>query len=246
MAAQRGHNVTLYEKTGRLGGQILVTENVDFKWPLQSLRKYLAHQIGKSSVQVRFDCAPTPEQLQAENYDVIIAAVGAEPVVPSIPGTELPHVMDGHSAYHRVNEIGQRVVIIGGGEIGVETGIYLARMGKDVTVFEMRSMLAEDSTPVHYYKMFRDEWEKLSNFTGVCNAKVSCITPDGVAYRNADGNEHSVPADTVIVATGVRAMSEEALRYSGISKYFYMIGDCRKAGNIQKCMRSAFLTANQF
>lgn len=245
-AAERGHDVTLYEKSGRLGGQILVTEHVDFKWTLQALREYQIRQIEKSPVKVILNCAPTPEMLQAEGYEVVLAAVGAEPVMPPIPGVEKPNVMDGHSAYSRVDEIGQRVVIVGGGEIGVETGIYLGRMGKQVTVLEMRDMLAADSTPVHYYKMFRDEWEKLDNFTGICKATVKRIEDKGVVYEDAEGQEQFVPADTVIVAVGTRAKTDEALSYSGISKYFYMVGDCRKAANIQKCMRSAFLAASQF
>lgn len=246
VAVERGHDVTLFEKTGRLGGQILVTENVDFKWTLQNLRKYLVRQIEKSTVRVVFNCAPEPEQLQAEGYEVVMAAVGAEPAIPPIPGADKPFVMDGHSAYHRLDEIGQQVVIVGGGEIGVETGIYLGRMGKQVTVLEMRDMLAADSTPVHYYKMFRDEWEKLDNFKGICKATVKRIEDDGVVYIDAEGQEHTVPVDTVIIAAGTRSKTEEALKYSGISKYFYMVGDCRKASNIQKCMRSAFLAANQF
>jgi NADPH-dependent 2,4-dienoyl-CoA reductase/sulfur reductase-like enzyme len=137
------------------------------------------------------------------------------------------------------------VVIVGGGEIGVETGIYLCHSGKQVTVLEQRERLAADSTPVHYYKMFRDEWEKCPTFQGICNATVTAIDADGVHYLDETGAEQIVPADHVILSVGMRARTEEALQYSGMSKYFYQVGDCRKVGNIQTCMRTAYLTASQ-
>lgn len=245
VSAERGHDVTLYEKTGRLGGQMLVTEDVDFKWTLQDLRKYLERQVMRSSVTVRLNHAPTPEELEAEGYDAVIAAVGAEPAVPPIPGVDGPNVMNALEAYQCIGEIGDRVVIIGGGEIGVETGIHLCHAGKQVTVLEMRDMLAADSTPVHYYKMFRDEWEKCEQFTGICNARVTAITEDGVRYLDKDGGEQTVTADTVIIAAGMRARIDEALQYAGVSKYYYRVGDCRQVGNIQKCMRTAYLSASQ-
>ncbi|MDR1765851.1 MAG: FAD-dependent oxidoreductase [Lachnospiraceae bacterium] len=245
VAAGRGHAVTLYEKQQRLGGQLLITKNVDFKWPLQDLRLYFERQVGKSGIEVVTGREPTPGELDGLGYDALIAAVGGTPAPAPIKGAGLPHVMDAHSAYARVGEIGKRVAIVGGGEIGVETGLYLASLGRSVTVLEMRGQLAEDSTPVHYYKMFRDEWEKNPRFAGICQATVSEITPDGILYTDAGGEAHAIPADTVILATGTRALTEAALKYAGVAPHFYMVGDCQKASNVQKALRSAYLAAQQ-
>ena len=246
VASRRGHNVTLYEKSGRLGGQLCITENVDFKWTLQDFRRFLIAQIGKSNVKVLLNSTPTKEELEKEGYDVVMAALGAEPLALPIPGAKGDNVMFGIDAYANLDKIADDVVIIGGGEIGVETGIWLARNGRNVTVLEMRGMLSADSTPVHYWKMFRDEWQKLDNFTGIVNAKVSEITADGVFYTDENGEKQFVRAGTVLMCAGMRAKDSEAAAYYGAAPAFYMVGDCRKASCVQKVMRSAYITASQF
>ncbi len=246
IASDRGHDVTLYEKTGELGGLTRVTKEVPFKWPLQRLREYLILQVQKRPIQVKLNCAPDPQALETENYDAILAATGSEPALPSIPGVDGQNVMSAVEAYGRVSNLAEDICIIGGGEIGVETGIYLARLGKNVTLLGRRDKLAADSTPVHYWKMFRDEWESCQSFTGITNARVNEIHPDGVSYIDANGKEKFVPCGTVLLATGLKARTADAVRYYSAANEFEMIGDCIKPGNIQKCMRSAFIVANQF
>lgn len=246
-ACDRGHNVTIFEKADRLGGQILVTEAVPFKWPLQKLRKWLVAQVEKRPIQVRLGHEVTPEELQNAGFDVVLAATGATPAHPPIPGADGANVMTAVEAYGRIADVQGDVVIIGGGEIGVETGIYLARMGRNVTVLEMRDMLAADSTPVHYWKMFRDEWESCESFTGIVSATVTGITDAGVTYRDRDGAEHLVPAGTVLLAAGMKPAREAALSYAACAgERFELIGDCAAVGNIQKVMRSAYIAASQF
>ena len=83
-------------------------------------------------------------------------------------------------AYADYERLGDQVVIVGGGEIGMETAIFLAQKGKNVTVLEMRRLLAMDSTPIHYYSMFREEWAKHPGHTGLL------ITRDGT-HPTEDG-----------------------------------------------------------
>ncbi len=246
-ACDRGHNVTIFEKTGALGGQLLVTEHVDFKWPLQNLRKWLIAQVDKRPIYVKLNCAPTPGELSAEGFDVVLAATGAAPARPPIPGADGKNVMTAVDAYGHIADVKDSVVIIGGGEIGVETGIYLARMGRRVTVLEMRGMLAADSVPVHYWKMFRDEWEACETFTGIVNATVTGVTPEGVTYRDETGAEQFAPGETVLLAAGMKPCQSEALAYcAAAGERFELIGDCQAVGNIQKVMRSAYIAASQF
>ena len=246
-ACDRGHTVTIFEKSAQLGGQILVTEAVPFKWPLQNLRKWLIAQVDKRPIRVKLGCAPTPEELSAERFDVVLAATGATPAHPPIPGADGANVMTAVESYGRIADVRDTVAIIGGGEIGVETGIYLARMGRKVTVLEMRGMLAADSVPVHYWKMFRDEWESCETFTGVVNATVTGITEAGVSYRDENGIERFVPAETVLLAAGMKPQRDAALAYAPCAgERFELIGDCSAVGNIQKVMRSAYIAASQF
>ena len=133
--------------------------------------------------------------------------------------------------------------VIGGGEVGVEIGIYLSRKGHKASVLEMRDRLAADSTAIHYYSMLEEAWEAEPNFTGITGARVAAIKDGAVEYIDKDGNTQSVPADSVVMSAGMRPNKDLALSFYGCAKEFYMIGDCKKAATIQQGMRSAYATA---
>ncbi len=134
IAAGRGHQVTLYEKSAALGGLLKIADSVSFKWPQRDFKNYLIRQIGKSNVKVRLNTEATPELLKRERYDVLLAAVGAEPVVPPIPGVDSKTVVFAQDVYGNEASLAPKVVVIGGGEVGVETGMHLAEKGHDVTL----------------------------------------------------------------------------------------------------------------
>ena len=138
------------------------------------------------------------------------------------------------------DKIGKNVVIIGGGEVGVETGMFLAQKGRNVTVIEMRDELAADSTATHYRSMFEEAWKAIDNFHYVLNASAKQISKDHVTYTDKDGNDHDLPADSVILSVGMRSKSEEALSFYGKGREFWMVGDCKKPGTIQTTNRSAY------
>ena len=242
----RGHDVTIYEKNAALGGLLCIMKDVSFKWPLTRLKEHLIAQVKKRPICILLKTEPTVEMLQKEDYDAVFAATGSEPVIPPLPGVDGENVMTAVDAYTHVEEVGENVVIIGGGEIGVETGIWLARMGKNVTVLGRNPKLAADSTPVHYWKMFRDEWESCETLRTVTGAAVTGITERGVTYTDAEGVEHFVSCENVLLAVGLRGRIEDARRYYEAANRFEMVGDCIGGGSIQKCMRSAYITANQY
>lgn len=139
--------------------------------------------------------------------------------------------------------LGETIVLIGGGEIGVETGIYLARRGHKVTVLEMTDALAREAIRGHYYSMIQDAWEAEENFSFILNATCTAITEDGVEYRDAGGNTYTVPADHILLSAGMRAKTAEALRYGVAGQYFRAVGDCQKAASVQQAVRSAYTAA---
>jgi 2,4-dienoyl-CoA reductase-like NADH-dependent reductase (Old Yellow Enzyme family)/thioredoxin reductase len=244
VAAGRGHDVTLYEKSAALGGLLRTASGASFKWPLRHFMEYMYRQIKKSNVKVLLNTAATPEMLRKEKYDAVLAAVGSEPIVPDIPGIKGKNVVFAPDVYGKEDTLGKNVVVIGGGEVGVETGLHLAEKGHKVKVVEMLNMLASDAPPVHYYAVLMDYWEKEKNFSFVVNACCNSIKADRVTYLDTYGVEHEIKADSVVIAVGMKAKSDLALKFHGVSDRLYMIGDCDKAGNVQKVMRSAFSTAS--
>lgn len=244
IAAGRGHQVTLYEKSGSLGGLIKTADNVSFKWPLKDFKNYLVRQIAKSSVKVCLNTVATPEMLKEEEYDAVLVAIGSEPIVPRIPGADGQNVIFAKDVYGNEDALAAKVVVIGGGQVGVETGMHLAEKGHKVTVLEMTDMLARDATPIHYYSMFKEAWEKLENFKYILQACCYGIGADKVTYLDADGAEHTVEAGSVVIAVGMKPKNDLALEFYGVGDRFFMIGDCNVAGNVQKAMRSAFSTAS--
>lgn len=246
VAARRGHTVTLYEKEQVLGGQLNVTTGVDIKWTLQAFKAYLIRQVEKAAIRVVLGQAPTAEELEAEHFDHVIAAVGAVPAIPPIPGADGGQVISVEDAFQKAASLPEDVAIIGGGEIGTELGIYLARQGKRVSVLEMRGALSEDSAPMHYRKMFREVWESCKTLRPIVDATATKIDEGGVHYRLKDGGEGFVRAGCIVISAGMKPREAEALQYTRAGANFYMIGDCQKPSNVQRAMRSAYMTATRF
>lgn len=242
--ADRGHSVTIYEAESQLGGAIKHADYVPFKWTLKDYKDYLIAQVNKRKIQIVLNTRATPQMIDGQ-YDVVIAAVGAQPVVPPIPGAGGDNVTIATDAIINSHKIGQHVLIIGGGEVGVETGMFLAQQGKDVTVIEMRGELAADTTLMHYRSMFQAAWEAIPNFHYVLNARAKAITSNSVSYEDQSQILHTIPADSVVLSVGMRAKSAEALSFYGTAKRFYMVGDCKQPGTIQTTNRSAYCVANQ-
>ena len=129
--------------------------------------------------------------------------------------------------------MGGNVVVIGGGEVGVETGMHLAEKGHKVTVLEATNMLARDAVPIHFYSMFREAWENLENFHSLVNACCNGIGMDSVTYIDSDGKEQSIKADSVVIAVGMKAKDEIAVTFYGVGDRLFIIGDCDAAGDVQ-------------
>ena len=237
--ADRGHRVTIFEAESQLGGAIRHADYVDFKWTLRDYKNYLIFQVKKKGINVVLNTRVTPDMIQ-DRYDVVIAAVGAQPIMPKLPGVEGDNVMVATEAIMHSEKVGSRVVVIGGGEVGVETGMFLAQQGRDVTVIEMRDELAADTTFIHYRSMFQAAWEAIPSFHYVLNATAKEISASQVVYTDQGGQEHTLPADTVVLSVGMRAKSDEALSFYGAAPRFYMIGDCKQPGTIQTTNRNAY------
>lgn len=245
-AAERGHQVTLFEKEDRLGGLINHSRYASFKWPMHNLLKYFERKCGNTpGITVKLNCAPDPEWLEKQQYDVVIAALGTVPIVPPIPGIEL--TSSAVDAFADVDSVKERTVIIGGGEIGVEAGLHLAQNGKDVTIIEMKEHAAEEAMRMHYYNMVMDVVEEYSDKLHII-LKATCtgVASDHVSYRDENGEEHSVPAETVLLAAGIKPDVNSVEKYMNCGKQFYTVGDCGFGviGSLTNAIRTGFSIAN--
>lgn len=244
--AERGHVVTIYEAQDELGGAIKHSDYAVFKWPLRDFKNYLIRQVEKEKhIFIVKNTNVTPEMIEQAGFDVVICAIGAEPVVPPVSGLKEVKYFTAEQVFSNPEMLGEQVVIIGGGEVGVEAGIHLAQNGHQATVLEMRPQLAADATKIHYRLTFKDYWENTRGFQGIVNARVTGVEPGSVHYMDQAGRLHKIPADSIVVSAGMRGKSEEALAFYGTALEFYLIGDCRRAATVQQAMRSAFATAMQ-
>jgi 2,4-dienoyl-CoA reductase-like NADH-dependent reductase (Old Yellow Enzyme family)/thioredoxin reductase len=245
ICARRGHEVTLYERSDHLGGQLLAAGAPAFKWPIRKFTDYLIAQTAKHAIDVKLSSSVTPEMIEADDYDVVLACVGAKPVVPPIAGVEAGHVIGAADVYGREDLLGKRVVIVGGGEIGVETGMHLAARGHEVTAIEMLPRLAHDCPPVHYRAPLEEAWLALEGFHFLVNARCTKVEKGRVTWADTEGAEHELECDSVVLCVGYAARSDEASVFFGTAGRFEMLGDCASAGNIQKLMRNTYVVANQ-
>lgn len=241
IACERGHQVTLFEKEGTLGGQIRHADYAKFKWPLRDFKNYMVRQVEKADIEVVLNTEVTPEYLKDKDFDHIIVAIGPVPQLPPIEGADsVPARFAGdYFIYDRQAELGENVVIIGGGDIGTETGLYLAETGHKVFVIEMQPALCIDATPVHYRVMVEDYWLAEPNFDFAVNAKCTKITEEGVYYVDESGEEKFAKGE-VLFATGMSPQTDLAMDYFGIGIYTTVIGDCDKPHSVQRAMRTGY------
>jgi thioredoxin reductase len=246
VAAERGHKVTIYEKSDTLGGLLKHTDYSSYKWPQKRYKNYLIQQVKKAGIEVLFKTEATPEMIKAKGYEVVLAAIGADTIVPKIPGSDAKNVYDLMAVYGREKELGKNVVIIGGGEFGVETGIYLAKAGHKITMLTSEKELLRVER-VHYPEYIVNVYETLDNFNFFLEVVPKGISEGKVSYIDAKGNEKSIQADSVVLYGGLRQKKADALKFAGSAKNaFLAIGECGgKGGNILNVTHSAFFAASQ-
>lgn len=236
-AAQHGFVTTLFEASDRLGGQLKHGDGIDFKNFLNQYRDWLVRQVTKANIDIRLNTKATREMVAKENPDVVVVAVGADPIIPDIPGVTLPHVIPATETTVRRDEIGQNVVVIGGGMVGCECALELGRAGKHVTLIQRSDLLAKDGT-------FTERMHTIKFMEEVANVSLNTtpveITETEVKAIDQDGLEKSFPADTVIIAAGMKARAEERDSFWGTAFDVINVGDCKKPSTLQHATRTGF------
>ena len=246
-AAERGHRVTLYEKSDSMGGLQQHTDFTAYKWSYKNFKDYLINQVKKAGIETNLRTTATPEMIKAKGYDVVLVALGAEPIASNIPGADGKNVFNILSVYSNKDALGKNVVLIGGGLFGTETGLCLVKEGYRVTeLTSEKQLIPEEFIGSHNREIQIDIALNNPDFKFVVEAVATGVSDGKVTYRDATGSEKSVQADSVVIYSGLRPRMDEAIEFSGSAPQVLLLGDCTgRGGMLYKTIRSAFFVASQ-
>ena len=237
VAADRGHQVTLFEQSDRLGGMLHYAGYFSFKYPVKDYMNWLIRQVNKRPITVKLGTKAVPEAVAG--YDAVLVAIGAEPLILPVPGVQEAKVAIetlGHE-----EKLGDSVILIGGGQVGCETALHYASLGKKVTVVEMQSELAPDASTTGRNELLT-EIEKEKNFITLTGAKCVSVTATSVTYEK-DGKQETITADSVVLSAGMKSKTQEADSFIGTAMDFAEIGDCVRARTVEYATKEAYYAA---
>ena len=244
VAALRGHDVTLFEKTTSLGGQLNIACVPPRKEEMRRAAQDLIHAVCNAGVHLCMGQTRTAEQLKDAGFEAVINAVGAHSAAPRIPGIDSVNVADAWKVLAGEQQVYGTVAVIGGGMVGCETAEYLAARGCKVSVIEMMDKIAAgESTTIlptllENYKTYGVEQYP--------SHKVKEFRMDAVVCENKDGAEVTIPCDYIVLAMGARSNAFDAAALESASIPVYSIGDAAgKAADISNAIRTGYDTACQ-
>ncbi len=228
-AAKRGHTVTLFEKNDRLGGQLLSEQYIPFKQDMYNFAKVLERRLKETNAEIRLNTEITAEDVAKLKADVVMVAIGATPVIPPIEGIDSPKVAGLLTLHSKEPQVGQKVVILGGGLVGSEAAIYLDGLGKDVTVVEMKDDWAADAYFMHKNAM--NIYIRNSRIKIYTDTMAKAVTKEGLTCETKDG-ELLLEADTILLAAGMKTDQEIVNSFYNTADRVFMIGDGVKPGRV--------------
>ena len=244
VAALRGHDVTLFEKTTTLGGQLNIACVPPRKEEMRRATQDLIHAVCNAGVHLCMGQTRTAEQLKDAGFEAVINAVGAHSAAPRIPGIDSVNVADAWKVLAGEQQVYGTVAVIGGGMVGCETAEYLAARGCKVSVIEMMDKIAAgESTTIlptllENYKTYGVEQYP--------SHKVKEFRMNAVVCENKDGAEVTIPCDYIVLAMGARSNEFDAAALEAASIPVYSIGDAAgKAADISNAIRTGYDTACQ-
>jgi 2,4-dienoyl-CoA reductase (NADPH2) len=255
-AWEQGHEVTIYEKGDHLGGQLYLAAAPPGRGEFAELAKDLEHQVALSSITVVYNQSVDQTLLEKENPDAVILATGALPITPPITGADLPNVVQAWDVLEDRVVTGKRVVIVGGGAVGVETALFLAEKGtlsaeavkfllvnraespedlyematrgtKQIVLIEMIEKLGKDIGKTTKWGILQEVSRK--GVKTKTTTKALEITENGVQVEK-DGQVEEIPADTVVLAIGASSYNplEDVCKEKGIA--CQIVGDASQVG----------------
>ena len=235
-AAERGHRVTLMDDREALGGTLWYTDYDPHKEDMRVFRDHLANRVYRAGVDVQLGRRVTRETIEEFAPDAVILAIGGHPAVPDIPGLReyARYAVDAYT-----QKSGKKVVMLGGGLVGMEIAIHLGNHGHEVTVLA-RSEVCRDAFPSHReaMRLFTPDTVMVCDHT-----RVTEVTENGVKALDPEGKEVFFSADSVYYAMGTRAPTEELNELRSVCARTAVIGDCNKPARIMQAVRDGMFAA---
>jgi len=240
ICAIRGHQVSIIDKADKVGGTANIASVPNFKKRYRGLIEWYNTQLNKLGVEIQLNTKATASLINKKAPDVIIMATGSEPVIPDIPG--IAKVATADDVLLGKEKAGQKVVVIGGGFVGLDTALYLAKQGKKVTVVETLPEAGTDMEITVRMSFFKpggliDKYK----ITIMTKSPVIEVKDNGVEIVDALGCRRLIEGDTVICAVGRKSVLDSKLTED--VEEVYVIGDARAPGKIIDAIHEGFTTA---
>ncbi len=240
VAAQRGHQVDIFEKSAKLGGQWNLAAIPPTKEELGAFTNWQINQLQKLDVTVHLNTELTEAMVETLRPDSVIVATGANPFVPNIPGKQLKHVLLANDVLDGAVQTGKNVVVIGGGLVGSETAAHLANHGCSVSIIEMNSDIflgAPSATKLYLMK------DLVAHQVSIhVNSCVTEIQENAVFIQNSNGEITTIDqVDSVVMAIG--SVSEDPLteRLKNIVAEVITVGDAVKVRKAMEAIEEGFM-----
>ena len=231
VCARRGHKVTLYEKSGELGGVFIAAASPSFKEKDRALIAWYRRELERSSVQVKLNSEV--KSIVSVEADEVIIATGSKPVQLPIPGIE--HGIQAIDFLRGRKEVGDKVVIIGGGLTGCEIAYELYLQGKHPTIVEMKNDLIAVKGVCLANSSYLRDFFKANKVPVHLETKLCEVKPNGVEVCDRNGIKYELEADSVILSTGYRSnpLAQQ-------DKHVHIVGDAAKVGNLRTVIWQAW------
>jgi 2-enoate reductase len=246
VSALRGHEVHLYEKSDKLGGNVIPGGMPSFKKDDHVLIKWYEGELKDLNIDINFNTEVNEEMLKEANADVIIVATGSTPIFLNLKGYEKNNVMTADNVLLDSSKAGNKVAVIGGGLVGCETALWLRQMGKDVTVVEaLPDILGgpHGGIPFMNYDMLKD-LVKYNEIKVITASHAKEVTESGLLVEH-DGTETLVDADTIIFSVGYRSNNSLYSKVENLADEVYLLGDAKNVRNIMFAIWDAYEIARQ-
>ena len=238
-AFDRGHDVILAEKDAKLGGMLFFTD-IDIDKPdLRNFKNVMIREVEKRDIKVLLNTEITLDKIREIEPDAVIFAVGSEPNSVKIPGIENAH--QSLEAYRGKVELGKEIIFIGGGLIGAEQGLYLAKIGHKVTIIEMLPRIANEAYGMYREALVREISHE--NIDVLENTKCLEIYRDGVKVLTPEGEEKIIKGDTILYALGMKSVNVDEMKENLKDIEIKIIGDAKKPGKVDRAIREGYLAA---
>jgi len=224
VAAIRGHEVHLYEKQSRLGGQLNLGSVTKYKKEILSLIDFHIKQVEKMGINIHLNAEATPETIKHEKPDVVILSTGATPALPDVPGIDRPIVLDLSAVLNGDPPEKRKAVVVGGGATGCEVAHHLAEHGSTVTIVEQLPKIALNLESITRKVLLRELRERGVQF--LTGSKLSRVEETGVVVTGENGRETFIEANTVVIAIGNKPDNTLYEQIQSLGIPVHQIGDC--------------------